>query len=114
MGYFGITKIVVWLRYAHDDLEVLANTQLRPGDVVLDVEMQVRNVDAPHDVGPITLRRVLTGLKFDGSPEDRDATIRRYVRSVVREAVLHEVDEWLRFDGVRLTDPHPSHYGRPR
>lgn len=31
-----------------------------------------------------------------------------WIRDVVRTRLLHEMDEWLRLDGVPLREPHPE------
>jgi hypothetical protein len=42
-------------------------------------------------------------------PDDvNDETLARIVRSCVIEALAHEVDEWLRIDGVQVSEPHPE------
>lgn len=40
-----------------------------------------------------------------------EAGILRKVRRLVKELENHEVDEWLRVDGVPVRDPHPGPSG---
>ena len=38
---------------------------------------------------------------------DRDALL-RWALDIVSRRVLHEVEEWLKFEGVRVVSPHPG------
>lgn len=42
-----------------------------------------------------------------------DAEIVRWIMTIVERAELHEVREWLKFDGHHVRDPHPELLNAP-
>lgn len=55
----------------------------------------------------IVLGRRVT-ISWDELHECTEEELVRTIGDQVKLFEMHEVDEWLRFDGVRLNDPHPE------
>jgi hypothetical protein len=73
----------------------------------IDISLHAKVPDAlnPKTVIPVHIWRTLDRwqcLRFT------DAEVKFTVQSLVREFELHEIDEWLKFDGEHVRDPHPE------
>lgn len=85
-----------------------ADVQLERAPYTDDILIRVRlrgvyNADRPDDD-----KKTWTNLAKsipEGLPPEH---ICQMVRAAVIQALTHEVDEWLRCDGLRVTDPHPE------
>ena len=78
-----------------------------PDDVILHMEFDAPDANDPEYQTIIGRDLLLPqGLAYiiDGA----QAGIKRWVEHSIKSMEMHEVDEWLRFDGVRLKDPHET------
>ena len=69
----------------------------------LHIEVLVPNTYDPGNLTPIKVihTSVLPSLGY--FPEKKAP---KYIRKLVHNAEIHEADEWLRFNGVMLFNPH--------
>jgi hypothetical protein len=80
---------------------------LKPVDVVLRLEHDEWDAndwrkDYPH------VAKVATRYFFFADDPPDEVGLSRTLRDLIRSAELHESDEWLRLDGIRIVDPHPE------
>jgi hypothetical protein len=78
-----------------------------PDDVILHMEFDAPDANEPERMTIIGRDMMLPqGLMqmIDGA----SAGIIRWVMYSIKEMEIHEVDEWLRIDGVRLKNPHDA------
>jgi hypothetical protein len=71
---------------------------------MVKVEMQVRH----RDTGERT--RIVIANSFPDDLDKDPRALADFVRYMVREALLHELDECLYLDGKRLNDPHANEH----
>ena len=69
------------------------------------------DVTNPENTVHISSFRQLPYEDIDGWS---DELLIQYVRDFVRSAEMHEVDEWFRFRGIPLVNPHPELAVDPR
>lgn len=98
----GFTIFGIDVRIAKHDRHV---------EVVLDMRVHDKRTPGVLEVAPLLPGRVafrkvigVVDIVFARDPE----FFQHHVRDLVHEAVVHEVDEWLTFDGVQFTDPHAN------
>lgn len=89
-------------------------------------EFQIHSLRVDCSTGPNPYYdrvTVVAGVKNiqTGSPDYVSQTteiptpyVRRRIKAEIMRLLEHEVDEWLKVDGVQVTDPHPeiNHHGR--
>lgn len=70
----------------------------------------------PNTYDPSTMSEVASLITLDPYLIERvgiPAALQRLVREMVQNQELHEVDEWLRYDGQILNNPHAQDYTPP-
>ena len=96
LGQFAIHKANIVLE--QDPTRSLDSLRLRLDFAVNDVENpSVRT----------TVARTLTMSRYELLRAE-GGWVQFMVRRAVHDAVVHEVDEWLRIDGELLAEPHPE------
>ena len=69
--------------------------------IVLDIEMTVPHRDTLDPTKVITQR----ALGFRDVPKN-ELEFAQWMREIIRHLEMHEVDEWVKMDGLRIFDPH--------
>lgn len=67
------------------------------------VSMRVEDSYHPGNIIPVSIRhRLPRGL----SPDDQEDYCDHYLRTMVQDLEMHELDEWFKKDGKLVNDPH--------
>lgn len=73
------------------------------GGVIMSTVRTEPDANDPTQQAQVALARV-----FDPPPSITPEVVKTWVHALLVDAELHEVDEWLRLDGHRITNPHPA------
>tara|TARA_R100001086_G_scaffold211678_1_gene127683 strand:- start:4511 stop:4858 length:348 start_codon:yes stop_codon:yes gene_type:complete len=76
-----------------------------PGAVVFRVGTEEPDVTKPEERRDVTYTDTVSEANLRLYSRD---DLLRWAREVVVRRVSHEVDEWLRFDGIHIYAPHPG------
>jgi hypothetical protein len=99
---FGqLRKIVASLDLSNFPMLVNVTCKRASYGARISVWLAVRDIDKRNGAGWFNSR-----ICLDDLPSLTVATARRRIRRLVRNAVVHELDECLIFDGRRPFDPH--------
>lgn len=79
---------------------------INPGDEVIFAVRSSPTKDVDNIKGPLV--RVSTFRNLGPLAELNNSSVLEWVRATIRDTELHELDEWLRLDGVKVRDPHAS------
>lgn len=76
-----------------------------PGAAVLRVGQSEPDSEKPAGVIDVDYTEAIDAVRL--APMDRDALL-RWAFGIFEKRAVHEVEEWLRLDGVPLYAPHPG------
>lgn len=76
------------------------------GAIVMRISLRVRDRQMPTRFTTTKQEVHVSWDAADTIREDLGDFLRAEMRRMVHEAVTHEVDEWLMFDGKQHSDPH--------
>lgn len=76
--------------------------------LVINLRATARSVETGED-GPLLQRRVISRYEMEPlNPEQKQDLLRHYIRHMLVDMLLHELDECLYLNGKRLCkEPHP-------
>jgi hypothetical protein len=82
-----------------------------PGGLILHIQTESRpDANNPNDRNRWNPVQTTARMHFprDMSPKQMESAFRGQLLQAIRALELHEMDEWLRFDGEHVNDPHPE------
>lgn len=111
-----LEKLPKWIRDLHPDIPnapkpSLGRFQIHSiaissgplnGGMDYGAVMVVEDVTRPGHTCNVTNSVFVDGDRVRHAP----ALVKHVVRGMLRDLLLHELDEWLSFDGERFEDPH--------
>lgn len=89
------------------------------GSIEIALSMDVPDSDDMTDprlhrcVGPVVMPRIISLTMLEYASVPLSEIIRMEMERLVHHMLNHEVDEWLRYDGERIREPHPEARCRP-
>jgi hypothetical protein len=72
----------------------------------LMVMWTAKDVERPGEDVSLCLVKPVHGFQIERLSDEE--IVDQYVRSLIREAELHELDEWLKYNNVCVHEPHPK------
>ncbi len=87
--------------YNRERTQLRADRSINGAGIEIRILRETRDADSPEKRTHVNVRELLFATKHV-SPESLDSL----VQNLVHRFEIHEADEWLRFDGMKLKDPH--------
>jgi len=104
---------------AHEVIEILSKITYKPGYVLkvhqsnglvtFNVRLETLDADLAHD--PMGTKHMIA-LNFVSAFNPLEYDVAEHlvqdVKELIRNFEIHEMNEWLKYDGTLVTQPHPE------
>lgn len=105
----GVLRRITYKPTWRFHIEAEPETMYRPWYVHVHLYYSLPSIDDPMVDSQLTTQQTFTANALaDVVRYGEDAIVERVAYSLIRRAELHEMDEWLKLDGVCVRDPHPE------
>lgn len=79
--------------------------------IYLILTMFQPNLDRPNEQIKLQFSKTIDPYSISRMTDEQ--IVEYIISGLVREAELHEMDEWLKYDGIHVKEPHPELKAKP-
>jgi len=87
----------------------ILKSYINDGLVTFNVRIETQDADAPTEKIILNFSSVFNPIDYFSA-----AQLVEYVQSMIQQFELHEMNEWLKYDGALVTEPHPEKAYEPK